>query len=153
MWNTCGAGYFGSHRLDWLGRVDTFFIGSYPVRLMAAANLVFLLAIGIVLFFRYTRVAHAQMRTAAEFEASREIQRKLVPRELPPVENCSFAAAYVPAEEVGSDFYQVLQQPDGSALITLGDVSGKGLKAAMTSGLVIGALRTLAAEGAPGCGS
>jgi serine phosphatase RsbU (regulator of sigma subunit) len=40
----------------------------------------------------------------------------------------------------------VLQQPDGYALIVVGDVSGKGLKAAMTGALAIGALRTLAAE-------
>jgi len=52
----------------------------------------------------------------------------------------------LPAQEVGGDFYQVLEQPDGFALIVVGDVSGKGLKAAMTGALAIGALRTLAAE-------
>jgi serine phosphatase RsbU (regulator of sigma subunit) len=56
-------------------------------------------------------------------------------------------AAYLPANEVGGDFYQVLVQADGSTLIVVGDVSGKGLKAAMTGALAIGALRTLAAEG------
>jgi len=40
----------------------------------------------------------------------------------------------------------VLEQTDGSALVVVGDVSGKGLKAAMTGALAIGALRTLAAE-------
>src|SRR6202023_3454723 len=52
----------------------------------------------------------------------------------------------LPAQEVGGDFYQVLAQPDGYALIVVGDVSGKGLKAAMTGALAIGALRTLADE-------
>jgi serine phosphatase RsbU (regulator of sigma subunit) len=55
-------------------------------------------------------------------------------------------AAYLPAQEVGGDFYQVFPQTDGSIVVVVGDVSGKGLKAAMTSALAIGALRTLAAE-------
>lgn len=143
--------FLNSHRLDALKHIDLFSIGPYPMRLMAVGNLIFLLAIGIVLFFRYTRVARAQMRTAAELDAAREIQRKLVPAELPLVENYGIAATYAPAAEVGGDFYQVLRQADGSVLIALGDVSGKGLKAAMTGSVVIGALRALAAEGgAPG---
>jgi serine phosphatase RsbU (regulator of sigma subunit) len=60
---------------------------------------------------------------------------------------CCFDAAYIPAAEVGGDFYQVLSQIDGSSLLILGDVSGKGLKAAMTGALAIGSFRTLAAEG------
>lgn len=140
---------FFQHRLDVLSHIDRFSIGRYPMRLMAVGNLVFLLAIGIVLFFRYTRVARAQMRTAAELDAAREIQRKLVPVELPQLENYGIAAAYAPAAEVGGDFYQVLRQADGSVLIALGDVSGKGLKAAMTGSVVIGALRALASEGGP----
>jgi serine phosphatase RsbU (regulator of sigma subunit) len=54
--------------------------------------------------------------------------------------------SYLPAQEVGGDFYQVIAQQDGFALIVVGDVSGKGLKAAMTGALAIGALRTLAGE-------
>ncbi len=52
----------------------------------------------------------------------------------------------MPAAEVGGDFYQVLPQSGGSALIVVGDVSGKGLKAAMTGTMVLGALRSLAQE-------
>jgi serine phosphatase RsbU (regulator of sigma subunit) len=69
-----------------------------------------------------------------------------VPASLPELAGFHLEAAYLPAQEVGGDFYQVLQQADGFALIVVGDVSGKGLKAAMTGALAIGALRTLAAE-------
>jgi serine phosphatase RsbU (regulator of sigma subunit) len=62
------------------------------------------------------------------------------------VAGCRIHAAYLPAQEVGGDFYQVLPQNDGSTLIFIGDVSGKGLKAAMTGALAIGALRALAAQ-------
>jgi sigma-B regulation protein RsbU (phosphoserine phosphatase) len=115
----------------------------YPYDL---ADLIFLLAIGVVMFFRFSRLAGEQARTAAEMNAAREIQQQLVPAALPTLPGCALEAAYLPAAEVGGDFYQVLPQPDGSWLILVGDVSGKGLKAAMTGALAIGALRTLAAE-------
>ena len=47
-------------------------------------------------------------------------------------ESYSAQGHYRPAQEVGGDFFQVSAQADGSALVVLGDVSGKGLKAAMT---------------------
>jgi serine phosphatase RsbU (regulator of sigma subunit) len=55
-------------------------------------------------------------------------------------------AAYLPAQEVGGDFYQVLEQSNGSALVLVGDVSGKGLKAAMSGMVAIGAARALGSE-------
>jgi serine phosphatase RsbU (regulator of sigma subunit) len=53
---------------------------------------------------------------------------------------------YLPAQQVGGDFFQVLPGDDGSLLdgsllIVVGDVSGKGLKAAMTVSTIVGALR------------
>jgi serine phosphatase RsbU (regulator of sigma subunit) len=45
---------------------------------------------------------------------------------------------------VGGDFFQLLPNPDGSTLVALGDVSGKGMKAAMNVAMIVGALRALA---------
>jgi sigma-B regulation protein RsbU (phosphoserine phosphatase) len=109
-------------------------------------DLTFLFAIAFVMFFRFTRVSREQARSAAELNAAREIQQRLVPASLPAVPGYTIEAAYFPANEVGGDFYQVLAQPDGGTLIFVGDVSGKGLKAAMTGALAIGALRTLSSE-------
>jgi len=92
-------------------------------------------------------VSREQARSAAELAAAREIQRRLVPATLPAVEGYRIESAYLPAQEVGGDFYQVLEQKDGTHLIVVGDVSGKGLKAAMTGTLAIGAVRSLAADG------
>ncbi len=51
---------------------------------------------------------------------------------------------YLPAREVGGDFFQIVQHPtDGSALIVAGDVAGKGLKAGMLVALLVGAIRTV----------
>jgi sigma-B regulation protein RsbU (phosphoserine phosphatase) len=136
----------GSHRFDGIQKLLVFFIGPVLLLTEAVSHLLFLLAIGIVLFFRHTHVSRMQARSAAELDAGSEMQRRLIPHELPVVEGCEIHTAYMPATEVGGDFYQVVRQADGSALIVLGDVSGKGLKAAMTGALAIGALRTLAAE-------
>ena len=93
----------------------------------------------------------AGRKLRVEFDAAREVQQRLVPLALPVVPGCTLAAAYMPAAEVGGDFYQVLPQSAGSTLIVVGDVSGKGLKAAMTGTMVLGALRSLAQEtGSPG---
>ena len=72
------------------------------------------------------------------------MQQILVPEETPAIPGLSIASVYRPAEEVGGDFFQVIALDSGGALIALGDVSGKGLKAAMTVSLIVGTLRTLA---------
>ena len=131
--------------VSWLTR-PLYLWGEVRLRPYDLADLIFMLAIGVVIFFRFSRLAVEQARSAAEMSAAREIQRQLVPDVLPALRGCALEAAYLPAAEVGGDFYQVLPQPDGSSLIAVGDVSGKGLKAAMTGALAIGALRTLAAE-------
>ena len=139
------SSYVGWKSLDVL--TDPIQVGVFPVQISDLGSVVFLVAIGVVMFFRFTRVSREQARSAAELEAAREIQRRLVPAILPVVEGYRIESAYLPAQEVGGDFYQVLQQKDGTHLIVVGDVSGKGLKAAMTGTLAIGALRSLAGEG------
>lgn len=122
------------------------YLGSVPLSVADIADFIFLLAIGIVMALRFTRVSQEQARAAAELDAAREIQQRLVPIALPDLPGCRIEAAYLPANEVGGDFYQVLEQPDGSSLIVVGDVSGKGLRAAMTGARAIGALRAIAAQ-------
>jgi hypothetical protein len=134
--------YFGWQRFDSLD--NSIPIGPVSIQPNDIGNFLFLLAIAVVMFFRFTRVSRDQARSAAELDAAREIQQRLVPQSLPDLSGYKLAAAYLPAQEVGGDFYQVLAQHDGSALIVVGDVSGKGLKAAMTGALAIGALRALA---------
>jgi hypothetical protein len=105
------------------------------------------LTVTATLVYRAVAAWRASEQLRSELAAAREIQQKLVPIALPPVAGFSLHAAYFPAAEVGGDFYQILPQQDGSNLLVVADVSGKGLKAAMTGTLVIGALRSLASEG------
>jgi len=67
-----------------------------------------------------------------------------VPEALPSMPGFTLTSAYRPAQEVGGDFFQIIPLEGGSTLVILGDVSGKGLKAAMAVSLIVGAARTVA---------
>jgi hypothetical protein len=113
-------------------------------------NMVFILStlLFLALIFTIAREQflerERQARIELEVKSAREVQQILVPEEAPAIPGLSIASVYRPAEEVGGDFFQVIALPDGAALIALGDVSGKGLKAAMTVSLIVGTLRTQA---------
>jgi hypothetical protein len=89
-----------------------------------------------------------------EFQNARELQQVLVPETPPTLEGFTCSSAYKPAQEVGGDFFQVLSlegEATGSTLVVLGDVSGKGLKAAMAVSLIVGSIRMAAeASSSPG---
>jgi hypothetical protein len=107
-------------------------------------SMVMCLGIFAVVLFRFMRVARDEERAAAEFEAARTVQQILVPEEVPTIAGFSIEAVYQPAGQVGGDFYQVLPVPKGGLLAVIGDVSGKGMPAAMTVSLLVGTVRTLA---------
>lgn len=127
--------YFGPPRWSVLG--DAFFED------VAVFGGVVVAAIVIV---RARNAWRTGQRLSGELEAARDLQQRLVPTHLPLVPGWNLSSAYLPASEVGGDFYQVIPLPSEATLIVVGDVSGKGLKAAMTGTLVMGALRSLAQE-------
>lgn len=93
------------------------------------------------------RYARAQLGKAAletEMEAAREVQRVMVPEVIPPIIGYAIQSVYRPAAEVGGDFFQVIPLPSGRTLVVIGDVSGKGLRAAMIVSMIVGMLRTVA---------
>jgi hypothetical protein len=111
----------------------------FPVSILA--YLVFLFSLLAVIFHRFIHVSQEEQRSAAEIEAARSVQSLLIPTQLPSSQNFLLESAYLPVNGVGGDFFQVLPQPDGSMLIVVGDVSGKGLQAAMNASTLVGALR------------
>jgi hypothetical protein len=97
-----------------------------------------------ILFAVYHYVLERQARSNAlerEMQSAREIQQVLIPEVLPSLEGYAVTSAYTPAQEVGGDFFQILANPDGSTIVALGDVSGKGLKAAMNVATIVGIMR------------
>lgn len=85
-----------------------------------------------------------QLRAETELEAARAVQQVLIPDEIPSLPGFKVEGVYRPAGEVGGDFFQILPAARGGALIVIGDVSGKGMPAAMTVSLLVGTFRTLA---------
>lgn len=78
-----------------------------------------------------------------ELTAAREIQRLMVPEELPPTPGYAIESIYRPAAQVGGDFFQVIPLGGGQTLVVIGDVSGKGLSAAMIVSMLIGMLHAI----------
>jgi serine phosphatase RsbU (regulator of sigma subunit) len=125
--------------------VFTLFGNSFSVQILLR-TLLFLSIVYAVI--RYS-MANRQRQTnlEREFQNARELQQILVPETLPAIPGFTLTSAYRPAQEVGGDFFQIIPLEgalQGSTLIVLGDVSGKGLQAAMTVSLIVGAVRTLA---------
>ncbi|HYK38667.1 MAG TPA: GAF domain-containing SpoIIE family protein phosphatase [Candidatus Eremiobacteraceae bacterium] len=89
----------------------------------------------------YEDARQNEQRLLAELDTAREIQRQLLPRGAREVPGLDIAASYVPARELGGDFYDFLPYGNGKLAIALGDVSGKGTPAALFGSLAIGILR------------
>ncbi|GAA0941291.1 hypothetical protein GCM10009559_36800 [Pseudonocardia zijingensis] len=89
---------------------------------------------------------HNAQSTGAHVAVSQALQQALLPRALPVVPGVEFAAEYLPAStgsDVGGDFYDVLTVDPSSWLVSIGDVCGKGARAAARTGLVRDVLRVL----------
>jgi phosphoserine phosphatase RsbU/P len=84
-----------------------------------------------------------QTRLMNDLETAREIQRQLLPSGAKEIPGLDVATAYVPARELGGDFYDLLPYGVGRLAIANGDVSGKGTAAALYGSLAIGILREL----------
>jgi phosphoserine phosphatase RsbU/P len=115
-------------------------IGGFYVSYFDLGNLAASVALFVLLGQRGWQAWRARDELRVEFEAAREMQEQLV---APAVDLPGFKiqSAYLPAKQVGGDFFRVLPDSDGSVLVVVGDVSGKGLKAAMTVSAIMGALR------------
>jgi hypothetical protein len=81
-----------------------------------------------------------KQRLAAELAASRAVQQMLIPRETPTIPGFKIESVYRPFGDVGGDFFQILPLSENGALVVIGDVSGKGMPAALTVSLAVGAL-------------
>ncbi len=106
-----------------------------------AVGTIFIFALLLFLIRRFSLARQEETRLSSEFESARNIQSLLFPAKPPVTPGFAIESVYLPASEVGGDFFQIMPANDGSLLVVVGDVSGKGLKAAMTVGAIIGALR------------
>ncbi len=123
-------------------------LGPYVFGVPAILNSVLFLVLLYTVAREQARERRRQTHIESEIASAHEVQDVLIPADLPAIPGFAISSVYKPATEVGGDFYQVIPLPGpgdrAGALIVLGDVSGKGLKAAMTVALIVGTVRTLA---------
>ncbi len=117
----------------------------YDIYVGQIADLFLVIALTVLLLRRLLLSVHRQRMIALELKHAQEMQQALIPESTPTIAGFTLTTAYKPAMEVGGDFYQIIPLEDASTLIVLGDVSGKGLKAAMAVSLIVGTIR-MAAE-------
>lgn len=79
-----------------------------------------------------------------ELTIARDLQQRFLPREFPQVESLQFAAKTEPARHVGGDLYDIIALGDNKIGILIGDVSGKGVGAALYMASLISKFRFLA---------
>jgi serine phosphatase RsbU (regulator of sigma subunit) len=85
-----------------------------------------------------------------DLEVAREIQLAMLPRRAYEAADVEAFGMTRPANTVGGDFYDILAREDGTLLIALGDVAGKGSPAALLMAVLIAMMRTLVDEGLDG---
>ena len=89
----------------------------------------------------------AQERIKQEFAFAQEIQKSFLPQSLPEHARACFAAMYRPALNVGGDFYDVIEPGPGEIYFVVGDVSGKGMPAALLMAQALSILRLIVKPG------
>lgn len=86
-------------------------------------------------------------RFQQELEIANEIQQGFLPQSLPERTDVRFASYYHPALDIGGDFFDVFELGPDEIYFTVGDVSGKGIPAALLMAQSLSALRLLVATG------
>ena len=119
----------------------TFQAGPIPIHFASVADFTGMLAIVIIIFARFLRIQRDRERASSELAAARNVQELMIPQEKLSTPGFEVDSVYNPATEVGGDFFYIEPTQEGGMLVVIGDVAGKGLKAAMNVSMVMGALR------------
>jgi uncharacterized membrane protein len=116
--------------------------GPIPIHFASIADFAGIFVIVLIIFVRFLRVQRDQERASSELAAARSVQELMIPQEKLVTPGFEVDTVYNPANEVGGDFYHIQSTVDGGLLVVIGDVAGKGLKAAMNVSMLMGALRS-----------
>ena len=128
---------------SWLEKGDRLFQWPFPISVPNVADFLFQISI-LAILVRFARSRRDEERQASELETARVVQRVLVPADVPAIPGFRIQSVYKPAGQVGGDFFQIIPLPAGGVLVAIGDVSGKGMPAAMMVSLLVGRLQALA---------
>jgi hypothetical protein len=121
-----------------------FRIGGVEVSIPAVLSLVLVYAIVYALYRYMVEQGQRQGVMLQEYRNARAVQQVLIPENAPDIPGYAIQSVYKPYGEVGGDFFQIMPLAEGGVMVVIGDVSGKGMPAAMTVSLLVGTIRTLA---------
>jgi len=116
-------------------------LGGYSWNVTSFSMAFFSVILALLTLRRLIADRNEKQRLAGELEAARTVQQLLLPAFDAKTNGYEVQAVYEPAQEVGGDFHWRRMNPDGSLMVVVGDVSGKGLKAAMLVSVAVGILR------------
>jgi hypothetical protein len=142
LWAAHFAGYTALEAFR--QQLDQSFTWPFPGSSQNVADFLMQLSILAILVLRFARTRRDEERMSSELEAARIVQQVLIPEEIPTIPGLAVECVYKPAGQVGGDFFQILRTSNDGVLVVIGDVSGKGMPAAMAVSLLVGTVRTLA---------
>ncbi len=123
---------------------DMFFPFGLGIGIYDIMSILMILVIGAMALRRFvhTQVREGVTRSAIalDLEQAQQLQQKVLVPEAVASKYFTVEAEYRPAQSVGGDFFQTLTAPDGTLLVVLGDVSGKGVSASMLVAVLVGAI-------------
>ena len=129
---------------EWFNWLNHSSVGAFFINPTSVTNILSAMSLALIILLRTNRLSREGAVFESELAAAREVQQVLVPEAIETIPGFTVETAYLPAQQVGGDFFQVLPTPNGGLLLVLGDVAGKGLPAAMLVSVLVGAIRTIA---------
>ncbi len=133
------------HEMRLIHVPTTFTVMGFAVSLGTVATVVSLLIITVMLLIRFFLSQRQKEQWKLEIQQAQHVQQILIPNKLPLVRGLTIDSEYLPAREVGGDFFQLLLVDDaGGVLVVVGDVTGKGMQAGMLVAVIVGAIRAAA---------
>jgi hypothetical protein len=130
--------------LHWSYLINRYPAGPFAVSLDHVSGILSSLSLAVIMLLRSTTVSRRQALLEGELAAAQQVQQLLLPEKIEPVPGFAVETVYQPAQQVGGDFFQILPAGEGSLLVVVGDVAGKGLPAAMLVSVLVGAIRATA---------
>jgi len=124
-----------------LPELPSLHLDSYAISFDSICDVIFFTCVLLFLVLRTVGIARRHAEADAEMQAARSMQQLLLERSQDSTPGFEIHTEYHPAKEVGGDFFFLSSGRDGSLLAIVGDVSGKGLQAAMRVAAILGALR------------
>jgi phosphoserine phosphatase RsbU/P len=123
--------------------LNTRTAGPFTIPPDVVAGILSVLSLALIVLLRSNRQSRQQAVLESEIASARQVQQVILPDAVESVPGFRVESVYEPAQEVGGDFFQTISDGAGGMIVIVGDVSGKGLPAAMLVSMLVGAIRSV----------